>query len=90
MGDISRLLFISTAEHRLAADRSKQFFSVRAIAYERASSLLSVGALEQFLNAITLELRASLLAGGLRFHFFSMLFGRALFVPYHHYTKDPT
>ena len=77
MGDISRLLFISTAEHRLAADRSKQFFSVRAIAYERASSLLSVGALEQFLNAITLELRASLLAGGLRFHFFSMLFGRA-------------
>ena len=34
------------------------------------SSLLSVGAHEQFLNAITLELRASLLAGGLRFHFF--------------------
>ena len=32
--------------------------------------LLSVGPLEQFLNAITLELRASLLAGGLRFHFF--------------------
>ena len=26
MGDISRLLFISTAEHRLAADRSKQIF----------------------------------------------------------------
>ena len=26
MGDVSRLLFISTAEHRLAADRSKQIF----------------------------------------------------------------
>ena len=26
MGDISRLLFISTAEHRLAADRSKHIF----------------------------------------------------------------
>ena len=44
--------------------------SVRAIAYEKASSLLSVGSLEQFWNAITLELRASWLAGGLHFLFF--------------------
>ena len=46
--------------------------SVRAIAYEKSSSLLSIGSLEQFWNAITLELRASLLAGGLHFRFFNV------------------
>ena len=52
-------------------------FSVRSIAYEKASSLLSIASLEQFLNAITLELRASLLAGGLHFRLFLCLFGFA-------------
>ena len=45
-------------------------FFVRAIAYGKASSLPSIGSLEQFWNVITLELRASLLAGGRRFRFF--------------------
>ena len=75
MGDISRLLFISTTEHRLAADRSKQISLYALSRIERASSLLSVGPLEQFRNVITLELRADLLAGGLRFRFFLCLFG---------------
>ena len=72
LGQISWSFFLPTAERRLTADRSIQICFVRAIAYEKASSLLSIGSLEQFWNAITLELRASLLAGGLHFRFFNV------------------
>ena len=68
--DLLFLFFLPTAERRLTADRSIQIFSVRAIVYEKASSLLSIGSLEQFWNPITLELRASLLARGFHFRFF--------------------
>ena len=41
MGTDLLFAFLSTAEHRLAADCPNQFFFVRAIAYEKASSVLT-------------------------------------------------
>ena len=71
MGDMSRLFIY----HRASA-YGRPFepdFSVRVIAYDKVSLSPSIGSLEQFWNTITLELRASLPAGSLRFHFFNIV-----------------
>ena len=71
-GDRSPVRFLIYRRASACCSPFEPDFSVRAVAYEKTSSLLSIRSLKQFWNAITLELRASLLVRGLRFRFLLM------------------